>query len=112
MRIYLPSRLCREESNVFLFFTVIFSHILTCFARDCGTKVRPQTGHGVRGNGAGGSGATGAMGWVGTGGEGGGPTLVGGGVRNNGRNDSSSTGDAAPAGSGDGVREGFEDCSC
>lgn len=104
-----PSRLCLEESKVFLFLTVIFSHILTCFARDSATKVLPHTAHGMRETGPGGSGATGATGCVGTGGEGGGPTRLGGGGVRIGRNDSTLPGVVTPAGSGDGDREDFEE---
>ena len=114
-----PSRLCLEESKVFLFFAAVFSHILTCFASDTGTKVRPQIAHGWRGSGRAGCGATGATGFVGTGGEG---TRFGSGDLWMGRNESSlETGGVTPrtggvtprtGGSGDGDLEFFEVCSC
>lgn len=107
----LPSRLCLEESKVFRFFTVIFSHILICFASEGGRKVRPQTRHGMRDWGPEGSGATGALGCMGTGGEGGGPARVGGGVLLIGRK-SSMQREASPAGSGDAEREDLDDCCC
>lgn len=85
---------------------------MTCLAKDAGTKVRPHTGHGLRGSGAEGSGVTGAIGCVGTGGEGGGPTREGGGVLSMGRKDSPLEGDAGPTDSGDGEREDFDDNCC
>jgi hypothetical protein len=112
INVILPSRLCLEESKVFRFFIVIFSHILTCLARDSGTKVRAQTGHGSSGRGPEGSGGTGAIGWVGTGGDGGGPARLGGGVLSNGRNDSWLTDFASPAGSGDDDLERFLEWRC
>lgn len=104
-----PSRLCREESNVFLFLAAVFSHILTCLASDSGTKVLPHTAQGISLTGPEGSGATGAMGRVGTGGDGGGPTRAGGGVRGIGRKDSTLLGVFGVGGSGVTEREDFEE---
>lgn len=43
-----PSRLCRDESKIWRFFAVVFSHILTCLTNVVGTNVREHIGHGWR----------------------------------------------------------------
>ncbi|KNC24199.1 hypothetical protein FF38_02177 [Lucilia cuprina] len=42
-----PSRLCREESNMLRFLVVIFSQIPTCFLNVTGLKVREHMGQGT-----------------------------------------------------------------